>query len=99
MKVIDGVTHFFTHTDKYGMLITKTTNQAVIDKLSGVNGKKAKHWKWELDEDGNKIKKLPKIKNHKWTDEDGVEHGNDEEYVPLDKPVHEILAEADEEEE
>ena len=47
MKVIDGVTHFFTHTDKYGMLITKTTNQAVIDKLSGVNGKKAKHWKWE----------------------------------------------------
>lgn len=98
MEVIDGVTYFYTTDDKCGLMITKTSNQAVIDKLTGPNGKKMKHWKWLLDEDGNKIEKLPKVKNHKWQDEEGQWHGNDKEYVPLDKPVHELIAESDVEE-
>ena len=98
MEVINGVTHFYTHDPKYGLMITKTTNQKVIDKLSGLTGKKEKHWRKVLDEKGEPIKeRVAKIKNTKWTDEDGKTHGNDKEYVPLDKPVHELLKEPDEE--
>lgn len=92
-----GVTTFYTHSDKYGLQITRTSNPDVIKKLSGLTGKKEEHWRKVLDKDGKPTNtKLPKIKNTKWTDEDGLEHGNDKEYVPLDKPVHELLKESDE---
>ena len=93
MEVINGITHFFTMDDKYGMLITKTTDSGMIEKLSGLTGKKNKYWK--RDGDG---KKFPSVKNHKWTDDDGKIHGNDKEYIPLSKTIREIIAEPLEEE-
>ena len=90
MEVINGITHFFTQSPSGELLITKTCNPAVISKLSGLDGKEEKHWK--CDEDG---KKLPKIKNHKWQDEEGNWHGNDKEYTPINKSIQELLTEPD----
>ncbi len=93
-----GVTTFYTHCDKYGLQITRTSNAAVIAKLSGVNGKKEKYRRKVLDKDGNKTdENEPDVENVIWTDEDGVKHGNGKKYRPIDKPIHKILAEPDDE--
>ena len=50
METVNGVTIFYTHDPKYGLMITKTSNPAVIEKLSGLTSKKEKHWKREYQE-------------------------------------------------
>ena len=94
-----GVTIFYTHSKQYGLTETRTSDSKIIAKLSGVNGKKNQHRRKVLDKDGKPTEdNEPDIENPVWVDDDGKSHGNGKKYRPLDKPIHLILRESDDNE-
>lgn len=99
MKTIRGIAHFFVQNPNGELLIVRTIKQEIIDKLSGPTGKKEMHRR--KNKNGQD---LPDVQNHRWTRTDPdtgevTSGGNNEKYVPLNRPIQALISDPDEVEE